>query len=216
VYSIYRPQGDILLKEKSPLLLSAKSNDEVALSTKRKPQQMRASCAVVMTCLLCCALAAAEQQRQLMRKKSFWAFYPLQRCSDSLRLGGELARECRATKSPEACRAACLSSDACGGFDTAGKLYTDSCAGGRAGGQADLFVRQESPQQQPVAPPQSKIEHFVVLYMENRPFDHILGCMVGEGELVSATSPGIYHAPPANLTLRGKCCSREPTASTGR
>ena len=28
-----------------------------------------------------------------------------------------------------------------------------------------------------------KIDHFVVLLMENRPFDQIFGCMAGEGEL---------------------------------
>ena len=30
----------------------------------------------------------------------------------------------------------------------------------------------------PQPPHQDKIEHFVVLYMENRPFDHIFGCML--------------------------------------
>lgn len=117
---------------------------------------------------------------------STWAFFPSQRCSEPLR---ELPR-CR---SPEACQAACLAMPAsgCGGYDSDGRLYSNACASSRIGGTADLFVRQLQASAGPraaaaTAAPHPKIEHFVVLYMENRPFDHILGCMVGEGELPGA------------------------------
>jgi phospholipase C len=35
----------------------------------------------------------------------------------------------------------------------------------------------------PCAGRPGKIEHFVVLMMENRPFDHMFGCLAGEGRL---------------------------------
>ena len=41
-----------------------------------------------------------------------------------------------------------------------------------------------SPPPRPEPPHQKKIEHFVVLYMENRPFDHLFGCMLEEEGLM--------------------------------
>ncbi len=58
----------------------------------------------------------------------------------------------------------------------AGTLYGEGCFTSRVGGKDDqhLFVLrdQEAPEQ---APPHDKIDHFIVLYMENRPFDHVFG-----------------------------------------
>lgn len=153
------------------------------------------------------AVSAADPQ------PSYWAFYPQQRCAaggtDSqtalLQLncaaGGEdegqtavceLARACRRSRAPADCRSACLAAgrDRCGGYDTEGRLFAmGACTGefSRVAGTGDLFVRSSLPPQVSTGgTASSKIKHMVVLYMENRPFDHMLGCMVGEGELPGA------------------------------
>jgi len=46
-----------------------------------------------------------------------------------------------------------------------------------------------------MTPHQSKIEHFVVLYMENRPFDHIFGCML-QNEGLMPGADGVTHGQP--------------------
>ena len=143
---------------------------------------LRAEMAALAVAFLGVAASAAGQ-------KSFWAFYPSQRCGAELALDTAPARKCRSARSPEACRAACLSTAECGAFDTEGRLFTAASCGaayGRVGGLGDLYLRQAAPPKPQAPLPQSKVEHFVVLYMENRPFDHILGCMVGEGELPGA------------------------------
>jgi phospholipase C len=131
--------------------------------------------------------AAAAASTPPASTKSFWAFFPKQRCATELLLAdsaaGELARQvdsCRAGRSASVCRAACLATRECGGYDTGGRLYTAaSCSApaprGRVAGRHDLFLRQATPPAEVGGPlPQDKVEHMVVLYMENRPFDHIL------------------------------------------
>ena len=152
-----------------------------------------------MARVLAAALAAAAAVAAVGAERSSWAYYPRQRCAGQpLRLMGcddgdgacAAASACRRSRAPEDCRSACLAAgDRCGGYDTEGRLYAAAaCSGdfGRVGGGGDLFVRQSQPPAASGAPSSPKISHMVVLYMENRPFDHILGCMVGEGELPGA------------------------------
>jgi phospholipase C len=58
---------------------------------------------------------------------------------------------------------------------------------------ADARFAEIEPRATP-PPRQSKIDHLVVLFMENRAFDHIFGCMLGD-------KPGIDGIPSAGRTI---------------
>ena len=69
---------------------------------------------------------------------------------------------------------------------------------------ADRRFAQVEPLSSP-PPRQDRIDHVVVLFMENRAFDHILGCLVGD-------KPGADGVPPGGLIIpkdpkNASCCT---------
>ena len=66
-------------------------------------------------------------------------------------------------------------------------------------GQVGAVHRLSSPPRR-----QQKVDHFVVLYQENRAFDHMFGCMLGD-------KPGFDGTPQmgAAPSTRSALCARE-------
>ena len=62
-------------------------------------------------------------------------------------------------------------------------------------------------------PRQDKVDHMVVLFMENRAFDHVLGCLVGDKPGADGVPPGglIIPKDPANAS----CCAK-PVCATNQ
>eukprot|EP01052_Picozoa_sp_SAG31_P036594 SAG31_NODE_4595_length_3106_cov_4.715996_2_plen_440_part_00 len=70
--------------------------------------------------------------------------------------------------------------------------------------EADRRFAEVQPLPNP-PPRQDKIDHMVVLFMENRAFDHVLGCLVGD-------KPGADGVPPGGLIIpkdpmNASCCA---------
>jgi len=126
-------------------------------------------------------IAPAAQQKH-------WHVFPFQDCSTA-----NVEAWAQTARCPPgdvgACKNLCLETEGCGGFDTTGALKTAACGASRdVARKSDLYVLADEAAPPP-RPSDARIDHVVILLMENRAADHLLGCLMG-------TDKGFDGIPP--------------------